>query len=163
MLSIQCFSFNKFLFRLIIALFISGNVSAERQYVNTTIIEGEYHDVLSSVKEIIQGKGINIAHTLPAGDMLGRTGPAFNIKEKVYLNAETVEFCSAKISHQLVQANVENIVLCPFTISVYVLASDPKHVRISTPEPFIIDDKSKEAVENMKTLVSEIIQEAAEW
>lgn len=154
----------KLIFSLIfVALASSNPVFAGSKFVNTTIVEGDYEDVLSAVKEVIQGKGINIAHTLPAGGMLGRTGPAFNIKEKVYLNAETIEFCSAKISHQLAQANPENIVLCPFTISVYVLSSDPKNVRLSTTNPFVIDEKSKEPVEKMKALVAEIIEEAADW
>jgi len=156
--------FKKILFSLtIVGLLVSGNGFAESQYVKTTIVEGEYNDVLSAVKEVIQGKGINIAHTLPAGDMLGRTGPAFNIKEKIFLNAESIEFCSAKVSHELVQANIENIILCPFTISVYVLASDPKHVRISNRIPHVIDKKSEQAVAHMNALVSSIIEEAAEW
>ncbi len=136
---------------------------AENKYVKTTVVEGEYEEVLSTVKEVIKGKGINIAHTLPAGDMLGRTGPSFNIKTKVFLHAESIEFCSAKVSHKLALANPENIILCPFTISVYVLSSDPKQVRLSTRTPFIIDDASKTAVSEMQQLIDDIIKEASEW
>ena len=76
--------------------------------VKTVKAEGEFADVLDSVKGAIEGKGINIAHTLPASDMLNRTGEAFGITENVFISAETVEFCSARISHQLARANHEN-------------------------------------------------------
>jgi len=131
-------------------------------FVKTTLVEGQYEEVLSAVKDVIKGRGINIAHTLPAGDMLGRTGISFNIQKSIYKSAETIEFCSAKISHQLAQADPENIVLCPFTISVYVLNSDPEHVRLTTRLPFV-SSGSADAVENMRKLVDGIIQEAADW
>ena len=71
-----------------------------------------------------------------------------------------VEFCSAKISHQLIQANFENISLCPFSISVYVLNADPDNVRLTFRKPYVLDEASKKAVEEMTVLMQEIIQEA---
>lgn len=68
------------------------------------------------------GKGINIAHELPASDMLNRTGSAYGYKTNTYNHARTFEFCSALISHKLARQKPDNIVLCPFTISVYTLS-----------------------------------------
>ncbi len=142
----------------------SANGTPEESPVYTHIVEdGTFADTLDAVKEIIKGRGINIAHTLPPRDMLERTGPAFGVTEQVLKDGEIIEFCSAKISHQLIEANPENITLCPFTISVYVLNSDPKNVRLTFRKPFVIDDASKAAVDAMTGLIMEIIQEAADW
>ena len=153
---------------LLLSLVLSAPVIANGDTIEspvyTKIVEdGEFADTLDAVKEIIKGRGINIAHTLPPSDMLERTGPAFGITDQVLKDGEIVEFCSAKISHQLIQANPENITLCPFTISVYVLNSDPANVRITYRKPFVIDEASRSAVDAMTELVTEIIDEAADW
>ncbi len=132
--------------------------------VYTKVIEGgDYEESLNTLKEVIKGKGINIAHTLPPSEMLERTGPAFGVTEKVLENGEMVEFCSAKISHKLIMANFENISLCPFSISIYVLTADPENVRLSYRKPYVLDEASKEAVAEMTALMEEIITETAEW
>ncbi len=128
----------------------------------TKSIEGKFDEVYLGLKDVITGRGINIAHTLGAAAMLNRTGPAFGIKKNVFLNAETVEFCSAKISHELAAQNPQNIVLCPFTISVYVLTSDPKHVHLTYRIP--VGGKGSEQVTNkIADLIKSIITEATEW
>ena len=128
----------------------------------TKIVEGSFDEIYTGLKDVITGKGINIAHTLGASDMLNRTGPAFGIKKNVYINAETVEFCSAKISHRLAAADPENVVLCPFTISVYVTTDDPKNVRLTYRKP--VANKGSEAVlGEIVTLIEDIIKEATDW
>ena len=132
--------------------------------VKTYKVEGDFTDVLDSVKLAIEGKGINIAHTLPASSMLNRTAETFGITENVFIQAETVEFCSARISHQLAQANHENILLCPFTISVYVLSTDPDHVYLSYRRPFtMLDEQSQAAVQEMVALIESVITEVTAW
>ena len=127
-----------------------------------TQVEGEYEDVLDSVKTAIKGKGINIAHTLPAAEMLNRTGKDFGVTSNVYLNAEIVEFCSASISHRLAQKNSANIMLCPFSISVYVTNDDPKHVNLAYRRPVAGKESAQEVGEVVK-LIESIITEASEW
>jgi len=128
----------------------------------TTTIEGTFKEVLDDVKSVIEGRGINIAHTLPASDMLGRTGKAFGVIEPVYSNAETVEFCSAKISHLLSKASPENIVLCPFTISVYELTKKPGVIYITYRKP-VAGLESKTEVKMVDEFVSNIVQEVVDF
>ena len=157
-------SLSSFLMLLVGLFVLSGTLRASDSPVFTKVIEdGEYKEVLEAVKDVIKGKGINIAHTLPPSEMLERTGPAFGIDKPVLKNGEIVEFCSAKISHQLIMANPENITLCPFTLSVYELASAPNQIRITYRKPHVIDDASKEAIEQMVKLLDDIIAEAADW
>jgi len=81
----------------------------------------------------------------------------------IYDRAEIIEFCSAKISHNLAQTNHQNILVCPFKIAVYTLSESPDkvHVIYALPEP--LDDKSKSALDDANTLIQEIIEEALEW
>lgn len=125
----------------------------------TKKVEGRFIEVAGNIRQSILGKGLNIAHTLPASGMLGRTGPAFGYKEQVYLDAEIFEFCSASISHKLSRSNPDNIVLCPFTISVYVLNSDPTNVRISYRIP-TGRPGSEEIVKEVVALIESIIEDA---
>lgn len=127
--------------------------------VVTTKVEGNFHDVANSVRMAIIGKGINIAHELPASEMLNRTGPAYGYTTNTYNKARTFEFCSAEISHKLARQNPDNIVLCPFTISVYTLTTEPQYVRLSYRKP-TGRPGSEQIVEEVIELISSIIEDA---
>ena len=154
-------------FRLVLAatvvaatLAVSSLASASEDPIVTTVIEGNFVDVSDSIRAAIVGKGINIAHELPASEMLHRTGPAFGYQDKVYADARTFEFCSASISHKLARINPDNIVLCPFTISVYVLVAEPGRVRVSYRTP-TGRPGSKQVVSEVVELVQSIIEDAS--
>jgi len=151
------------LFLLVLTAITVAPAHASDAPVVTVQVEAEFADIIDNVKSTIAGRGINIAHVLPASEMLNRTGESFGIKENVFIEAQTVEFCSAKISHHLAKANPENILLCPFTISVYVLTADPDHVRVSYRRPYTIDPGSEPAVQEMVELVEGIVEEAVAW
>lgn len=125
----------------------------------TTRIEESFVDVSANVRAAITGKGINIANTLPASEMLHRTGPAFGYENDVYLDAITYEFCSASISHKLARTHPDNIVLCPFTISVYVVSEEPGFVRLSYRIP-TGKPGTEEIIKEIVDLVQGIIDDA---
>jgi hypothetical protein len=52
-----------------------NNSRAAEDNIVTTKVEGSFVDVSANVRTAIIGKGINIANTLPASEMLHRTGP----------------------------------------------------------------------------------------
>lgn len=120
-----------------------------------------YEDVVDNIKDAIIGRGLNISDVLPAGEMLNRTGHDLGYDTNVFSHAETIAFCSAALSHQLVAVTPNNIVLCPFTISVYQLSSDKDtvHVTYRTPEA---GADSKVIVDKVEKLIKSIIQEATE-
>ncbi|MGD2083609.1 MAG: DUF302 domain-containing protein [Chromatiales bacterium] len=147
----------------VLTVLTAAPTAADESPVVTTKVEGRFGEVLHSVRMAIVGRGLNIAHTLPASGMLSRTGPAFGVKEPPYQSAEIIEFCSARISHKLAAANPENISLCPFTIAVYVLPSDPEQVRLTYRKPYVLDEASRGAAEEMVQLVEGVIEEATAW
>lgn len=150
------------LMTMLLALLPNLSNSAEvaaRERIITHKVEGVYSDVAGEVRAAIEGKGINIAHVLQASDMLHRTAAAFGYNDDVYLNAETYEFCSARISHKLSRIDPDNIVLCPFTISVYVVRDDPAHVRLSYRVP-VGKPGTEDAAREVEQLIESILNDA---
>ncbi len=78
---------------------------------------------------------MNIANELHASELLNRTAPDLGVERNIFLHAVSIEFCSAVISHKLVASDPSNMVLCPFTISIYVLPEDPDIVYVAYKPP----------------------------
>ena len=140
-------------------LAFSVTSTAAEDPIVTTKVAGDFHDVSHNIRMAITGKGINIAHTLPASDMLTRTGRDYGYKDDTYSDARIYEFCSAAISHKLSRHHPDNIVLCPFTISVYSLVREPGQVYLSYRKP-TGRPGSEEIVNEVIELITSIIEDA---
>jgi uncharacterized protein (DUF302 family) len=149
----------RLLLSVILSLTSLTAVAAEDPIVSTKM-EGDFNDVANSIRMAIIGKGISIAHTLHASDMLNRTGRDYGYKTNTYADAEIFEFCSASLSHKLSRQNPDNIVLCPFTISVYTLATEPGYVHLSYRKP-VGRPGSEEIVNEVIELITSIIEDAS--
>jgi hypothetical protein len=139
---------------------ITSSLAADDSIV-TVKVEGDFFDVSANVRSAIVGKGINISNIVAASHMLHRTRADFGYDDNVYLEAESYEFCSARLSHKLARINPDNIVLCPFIISVYVVADEPNIVRISYRVP-----SGKPGTESVIDEIAELIEgivEDATW
>ena len=136
-------------------------LAAHATHFNAVQSSESYEDVLENIKDAIIGRGLNISNVLSASEMLNRTGHDLGYNKNVFKHAETVEFCSASLSHQLVSINPNNMVLCPFTISVYQLSEDSGtvHVTYRTPEA---GKESAEVIDKVDQLIKSIVQEATE-
>lgn len=144
---------------LILSIILFNPLAAFEDPIVTRKVEGGFKEVSNSVREAIIGKGINIAHVLSASQMLTRTESAFGYKSGVYVNAEIYEFCSARISHKLSRAHPDNIVLCPFTISVYTVRDEPGMVRLSYLIP-AGRPGTEEIIEEVVALIESILEDA---
>jgi len=132
---------------------------------NTTIsqaVDNSYEDVRSNLIDAIEEKALNISKIYHASGMLNRTKDSIQNAKEIYQQAEIIEFCSAKISHQLVLANHLNIASCPFKIALYTLNSNPKqtHIIYTKLKPL---DKQSEAPTNKANQLVESLVESATW
>ena len=122
-------------------------------------------DIFESVKENVESaiieRGMVIGRTLHAREMLDRTGPDLGFPRSVYLQAVSLEFCSALISHRMIAVDPVNIVVCPFTIAVYVRADDPDNVFVSFRRPEPVGDDGSIAFD-IFSLLDGIVREAME-
>jgi hypothetical protein len=91
--------------------------------------------------------------------MLNRTAEAVGVTEPVYGDAEIILFCKSDLSHTMVASNPHNIVLCPYSISVYTLPGEEEAAYLSIPAPYQGDP----TIAPITELLIEIIEESIEF
>lgn len=136
------------------------NAAAESPIISTTV-EDDFDTIKENIEMAITGKGLLVSGTLHVSDMLNRTGKDLGFDKPVFEKAESVEFCSAVISHKMAVANPANISVCPFTIAVYTYPDTPKMVHISYRKTVLAGD-AKEVSQDISDLITSIIKEATE-
>lgn len=120
--------------------------------------EEPFEDVLDNIKMAIIERGLLVSGTLHVSDMLNRTAPDLGYS-KVFSKAESVEFCSALLSHKMAQASPENIAICPFTIAVYVKHADPEQVYVAYRSPHLAGN-ANQATDEIITLLEGVIEDS---
>lgn len=122
---------------------------------------GNYDDVRDAVEMAITDRGFVVNNVSHVGEMLARTGKDLGATKTIFLKAEVLEFCSAVISRNMMEADPDNIVDCPYTISVYVVPDKPGEVKVAYRKPQIVGSPaSQKALEAVDKLLSGIVQDA---
>lgn len=124
----------RFFVLLSLLVWITG-ASAE-EAVRQRKVAGSFDEVKEALTMAIESRGLVVNYVSHIGDMLERTGADLGKKQKIFAKAEIVEFCSAGLSRQMMEMDAHHIVMCPFSISIYVLPGDPSHVWLSYRQPF---------------------------
>jgi uncharacterized protein (DUF302 family) len=102
---------------------VSATHAADEAVV--TPVKGGFEEVRDALIFAIEGKGLVINYTGHIGSMLDRTGKDIGASKSIYGQADSLEFCSARVSRQMMEADPANIVHCPFVIAVYSLPGKP--------------------------------------
>lgn len=122
---------------------------------------GDFEDIKEDIELAITDRGLLVSGTLHISEMLNRTANDLGYTQPVYKKAESVEFCSAYISHLIVSTHPANAVVCPFTIAIYVLATEPQNVYLAFQKPHLAGDAEeakKEILKLMEGIVREVIE-----
>lgn len=147
---------------LLLVVIVSSEVAAANEMIiNST--KGKFVDVKSSVVFAIENRGMTISTVSHVGDMLERTGKDMGVTKLVFLHAEVLEFCSAKISRQVMEADPHTLVFCPYGISVYELPAEPGKIYVSYRKPTLTGKDAKAgsvALRSVEKLLHEIVKEA---
>jgi hypothetical protein len=118
-----------------LVLMWSGAASADVVSAKAT---GCFAEVKDNLVLAIQSRGLKIDYTAHIGNMLERTGKDVGSTQRVFGNAEALQFCSAVVSRKMMEKKASNIAYCPYVIALYTLPKDPKTVyvvyRKSLPE-----------------------------
>lgn len=122
---------------------------------------GSFEDIRDSVDMAITGRGMVVNNVSHVGEMLERTGKDLGETRQIFLKAEVLEFCSAVVSRKMMEADPDNIVFCPYAISVYVVPEKPDEVRIAYRRPQIVGSPaSQKALKAVDELLSGIVKDA---
>lgn len=123
--------------------------------------KGQFADVKDRVQLAIENRGLVVNYTAHVGDMLDRTGKDLGRGRRVYERAEVLEFCSAVISRDTMEADPRNIAFCPYAIAIYVLPGEAGRVYVSYRKPSASGSaQSIKALQAVAKLLDDIVREA---
>lgn len=129
---------------------------------------GSYSEVRDDLKNAIVNRGFVVDYVGQFNKMLERTSETVGSVTETgakspYKDAEFMQFCAAKLTHEAISANPQNIVNCPYVVYVYELTAKPGLIHVGYRTPVAGASKiSRKAVANIDALLNEIITEVAE-
>jgi hypothetical protein len=127
---------------------------------------GEFEHVRDDVKDAIIGKGFVIDYVGHLNAMLERTAEATGSitplgAKSPYKNAQYMQFCPAKLTHEAVSATPFAIANCPIAIFVYEVATDPGKIHVGYRLPVNTPSRLMQQVnEKLIALLDSIAKEA---
>lgn len=145
----------------ICAMLVGNVVNAATAGVQLRSVKGEFTDVRDRVVMALENRGLVVSYTAKVGNMLERTGRDVGRDRRIYANAEVLEFCSAVLSRDTMEADPRNIVFCPYAIAVYTLPQVTDTVYLSYRTPVAQDSgQSIRALRAVEKLLAEVVGEA---
>jgi len=122
-------------------------------------VTGDYEDVKTDLVDAIESRGIVISYVAHAASMLQRTSDAVGAVGKAFDRADILLFCKADLTYQLTIKNPHNLVLCPYSVSVYTLAGDWEHVYLGIRAP----EQNVPEYAAVHQLLVDIVNETISW
>lgn len=123
--------------------------------------KGEFKEVKERVLHAIENRGLVLNYTARIGAMLERTGKDIGAARQVYADAELLEFCSAKVSRDTMEADPRNIVFCPYGIAIYALPKEPGKVYVAFRRQGASgSERSVKSLRAVDRLLADIVGEA---
>ena len=115
-----------FLRFLLLGFFLArGAVAGE---IHSVELAADFALVRESVVEAIEGAGLVVTAIIPVNQMLIRTAHDLGRVKSPYAEAETIQFCSARLAWLLVEEDVRQLTLCPLSLTIYSLPDKPGSV-----------------------------------
>ena len=99
--------------------------------VEQRITPSRYADAREALVDAIEAEGLIPSPPSVFGDMLSRTGPALGEDKPVYVQAEVLHFCSARIAWKMAKENPLNVAQCPLSMAIFTLPGEPFTVRLA--------------------------------
>lgn len=104
------------------------NVMAADDVQSTALPHSDYAAARDALVEAIESEGLVVSAIIPFGNMLERTANALGKIGSPFRQAEIVQFCSAVLARQLIDEDPSQIALCPLSVAVFTLPSNPAQV-----------------------------------
>jgi uncharacterized protein (DUF302 family) len=146
-----------------LGLLAATSAAAQTDAVIEVKARGSFDDVKQMLVLTIENRGLVVNHESQVGQMLERTGRDIGASKRVYEKAEVIEFCSANLSRQVMEADPRLLAFCPFGIGIYTLPDEPGTVHLVYRRPRLDGDgKAAQALKQVDQLLHDIVQEAGQ-
>lgn len=125
-------------------------------------VEAEFEDVRFDLENAIINQGLVIDYVSHIGDMLSRTAQDVGAEKQIFIEAQSMLFCSAEMSRKAMEADAINIAYCPYSIFVYEQPDASGTVTVGYRKLTETgSDASRAAIANVNALLDGIAREAA--
>ncbi len=126
-------------------------------------VTGDFEEVFGDLQDAVINRGLVIDYVGHVATMLERTVEAAKGSDaKVpYLNARYLQFCSSALTHEAVDADVQNLAMCPYLVFAYETRVEPGKISVGyrqislTPSP-----ASQAAQAKVENLLESVVKEA---
>jgi uncharacterized protein (DUF302 family) len=147
---------------LLAALALATLPAAAQPVVSYVKAGAKFDDIRDNVRTAIENRGLVVDYQGQIGQMLDRTGADVGSTKPLYAGAQSLQFCSAKLSRKTMEAYAGNVVMCPYSIVVYATAAKPGDVvvayrRLMSPGG---GPASRRALDEVEALLDAIAREA---
>ena len=95
------------------------------QNMSAVTVQESFDDMEFAVESAILDMGLTIDFVSHSGAMLERTREDVGSDVVLFTNASIFNFCSARVSREVMEADVTNMMYCPYSIFVYTLPENP--------------------------------------
>jgi uncharacterized protein (DUF302 family) len=114
---------------LVIAALMATPATAQEFRTYTT--DDSFDDVAFAIESAILSKGLVIDHVSHTGEMLERTRVDVGSDKVLFIEADVFEFCSATVSREVMEADLDNFYFCPYAIRIAERAETAGTVTVS--------------------------------
>jgi uncharacterized protein (DUF302 family) len=149
---------------IVIAVLMCATLArAADEYVAEVTASGTFDDVKQQLVLAIENRGLVVNHESKVGEMLERTGKDLGATKQVYVRAELIEFCSAALSRQVMEADSRLLAFCPFGVGMYVLPGEEGKVHLVYRRPRVeAGNPAAQSLQRVDRLLHDIVQEAGQ-
>ena len=112
------------------ALMLLANPAHAQDDLTFYQTDAPFDDVAADVSDAIINLGYVVDYRGYIGEMLERTAADVGATTPLYRNAELLQFCSAVLSREVMEANIVNIAYCPYIIVVYETEAEAGTVNV---------------------------------
>ena len=147
---------------LILGLGVAGGALAEE--VTTYRSTAPFDEVRQDLADAIVNRGYVIDYEAHIGKMLARTAADVSASQTLFAEgrANSMQFCSAVLSRNTMEADVMNIAYCPYVLFVFQARLDDPTVTIGFRRlPERGSEESKASLAIVNKLLDDIAREAA--
>jgi len=151
----------------LLAVLLSSAAQANPKHgYKTLTTQGVFEDVRDDLKDAIINRGFVVDFVGYFNKMLLRTSKVANSVtadgvKSPYKNAQYMQFCAAKLTHEAISADPRNIANCPYVVFVYELGYAPGKITVGYRLPALGPTRtSKRVAKKIEALLDGIIAEA---
>ena len=141
-------------------------VSASEPSDTIKTVSGDFDEVFGDLQDVVINRGLVIDYVGHVDKMLERTAEAAKSSGSSsgvapYLNARYMQFCSSAPTHEAVEADAQNIAMCPYLVFAYETKADAGRISVGYRQISLSSSAASQAAQaKVHGLLDAIINDA---